>query len=322
MSDRYASLQDTHARVALLLTSVHAVPSFYFLLISCRLHRSRTVFVGNIPYDATEEQLVDIFQEVGPVVSFRLVFDKETGKPKGYGFCEYRDAETAMSAMRNLNNYEMGGRTLRVDFADTKSQGGGAGTQQKRQAAAAAEPKPEPPRPAGDAGVTQAQISRIVESLPPAQLYNIISDAKAMINQNPEQLRHLLRNNPQLSYALLHAHLLLSNAVQQQQPAPQQTFPVATGVPYAADNMFTTINNDMMSGMNPAMALQHTQMPLQPIVPPNVPMPLQPLNTPLQTLPPMQPPIQNPGMPYQYGNPPPTQQMNVPILSTYNPNMM
>jgi cleavage stimulation factor subunit 2 len=73
--------------------------------------------VGNIPYDATEEQLVEVFQEVGPVVSFRyspsinsydflitifrLVFDRDTGKPKGYGFCEYRDAETALSAMRN-----------------------------------------------------------------------------------------------------------------------------------------------------------------------------------------------------------------------------
>lgn len=45
----------------------------------------RSVFVGNIPYEATEEQLKDIFSEVGPVVSFRLVYDRETGKPKGYG---------------------------------------------------------------------------------------------------------------------------------------------------------------------------------------------------------------------------------------------
>jgi hypothetical protein len=43
----------------------------------------RSVFVGNIPYEATEEKLKDIFGEVGPVVSFKLVFDRETGKPKG-----------------------------------------------------------------------------------------------------------------------------------------------------------------------------------------------------------------------------------------------
>lgn len=78
----------------------------------------RSVFVGNIPYDATEEQLVQICEEVGPVVSFRLVIDRETGKPKGYGFCEYKDEETALSARRNLQGYEINGRQLRVDFAE------------------------------------------------------------------------------------------------------------------------------------------------------------------------------------------------------------
>ncbi|KAK1413098.1 hypothetical protein QVD17_34856 [Tagetes erecta] len=78
----------------------------------------RCVFVGNIPYDATEEQLVQICEEVGPVVSFRLVIDRETGKPKGYGFCEYKDEETALSARRNLHGYDINGRQLRVDFAE------------------------------------------------------------------------------------------------------------------------------------------------------------------------------------------------------------
>lgn len=48
----------------------------------------------------------------------RLVIDKETGKPKGYGFCEYKDEETALSARRNLKGYEINGRQLRVDFAE------------------------------------------------------------------------------------------------------------------------------------------------------------------------------------------------------------
>lgn len=51
-----------------------------------------------------------------PLVS-RLVYDRETGKPKGYGFCEYQDQETALSAMRNLNGREFSGRALRVDNA-------------------------------------------------------------------------------------------------------------------------------------------------------------------------------------------------------------
>lgn len=48
----------------------------------------------------------------------RLVMDRETGKPKGYGFCEYKDGETASSARRNLQGYEINGRQLRVDFAE------------------------------------------------------------------------------------------------------------------------------------------------------------------------------------------------------------
>lgn len=77
-----------------------------------------TVFVGNISYDTTEEQLRDTFAQVGTVVTFRLVYDQTTGKPKGYGFCEYSDPETAMSALRNLNGVDVNGRPVRVDIAD------------------------------------------------------------------------------------------------------------------------------------------------------------------------------------------------------------
>ncbi|CAI7882942.1 unnamed protein product [Closterium sp. NIES-53] len=87
------------------------------------LRSPRCVFVGNIPYDTTEEQLRQICEEVGPVVSFRLVTDRESGKPKGYGFCEYRDEETAQSARRNLNGYDINGRQLRVDFAESDKSG-------------------------------------------------------------------------------------------------------------------------------------------------------------------------------------------------------
>ena len=48
------------------------------------------------------------------------MYDRESGKPKGYGFCEYKDQETALSAMRNLNGFEIGGRPLRVDNACTE----------------------------------------------------------------------------------------------------------------------------------------------------------------------------------------------------------
>lgn len=79
------------------------------------------VFVGNIPYDYTEEQLTEIFKQIGPVKNFRLVFDKENGRGKGYGFCEYLDAGNAQSAVRNLDGYDVGNRQLRVAFSDSDS---------------------------------------------------------------------------------------------------------------------------------------------------------------------------------------------------------
>jgi cleavage stimulation factor subunit 2 len=50
----------------------------------------------------------------------RLVYDRETGRPKGFGFCEYQDQESALSATRNLNGYEIAGRALRVDNANRR----------------------------------------------------------------------------------------------------------------------------------------------------------------------------------------------------------
>ena len=68
---------------------------------------SRTVFVGNIPFDATESQIREILNTVGPLQNLRLVHDAKTGKPKGYGFAEYLDPHTAQSAIRNLNNADL-----------------------------------------------------------------------------------------------------------------------------------------------------------------------------------------------------------------------
>lgn len=96
---------------------------------SCPLMLSLTV--GNIPYDQTEEQLSDLFSQAGRVVDFRLVMDQETGKPKGYGFCQFEDAETAASALRNMNGVELGGRSLRLDYGNkdprAERSGGGPG---------------------------------------------------------------------------------------------------------------------------------------------------------------------------------------------------
>jgi cleavage stimulation factor subunit 2 len=105
---------------------------------------SCTVFVGNIPYDGTEQQLIDLFSSVGPVVSFRIVSDRDTGKPKGYGFCEFKDPEFAKSAIRNLNGVDFHGRSLRVDFSSADAAAGlGVGLPSDPASAASREIKSE-----------------------------------------------------------------------------------------------------------------------------------------------------------------------------------
>lgn len=178
--------------------------------------RSRVVFVGNLPFDYTEEQLVEVFGSVGPVVSFRLVFDHATGKPKGFGFCEYRDPETAASALRNLQGVEVGGRGLRLDFADTEDAppsrrgdrppggGGGGGTGPPPS-------KPLPPGvqlPPGASAVDS--ITQTLATIPPSQLLDIMGQMKALVTTSPHEARVLLNANPQLSYALFQAMLMMN----------------------------------------------------------------------------------------------------------------
>ena len=133
----------------------------------------RSVFVGNIPYEVTEDKMKIIFSDVGPVVSFKLVIDRDTGKSKGYGFCEYRDKETAQSAMRNLNNYEMGGRNLRVDIAGTersRMEMANIHDQQHKERIYGDECKPE--------DAEQIIIERI-STLTPEQMIKIIQEVKS-----------------------------------------------------------------------------------------------------------------------------------------------
>ncbi|KAM3193094.1 hypothetical protein ACQJBY_069954 [Aegilops geniculata] len=89
---------------------------------SCRC--SSVVFVGNIPYQASERELRDACEEIGPVASLRVAADKDTGRPRGFAFCEYLDDETARSACRNLHGHPLHGRALRVAIAAPEQQQG------------------------------------------------------------------------------------------------------------------------------------------------------------------------------------------------------
>jgi len=192
----------------------------------------RSVFVGNIPYEATEEKLKEIFSEVGPVISFKLVYDRESGKPKGYGFCEYKDADVALSAMRNLNGYEIGGRALRVDNASSEknrmqqreAEGGGERSMLgagPRDGGSLGGQQPGPPlmmptaadvSPYGepvDPERAPENISKAVASLPPENMFELMKQMQHCIQNNPQEARTMLNHNPQLAYALLQAQVVM-----------------------------------------------------------------------------------------------------------------
>ena len=78
------------------------------------------IYVGNLPWAATEEQVKELFASYGSVLSVKLVSDRETGRARGFGFVEMEDAE-ADAAIEALDNTSFGGRTLRINEAKPRA---------------------------------------------------------------------------------------------------------------------------------------------------------------------------------------------------------
>jgi RNA recognition motif-containing protein len=84
------------------------------------------IYVGNLPFTATDAEIRTLFSEHGTVESVSLPTDRETGRPRGFGFVEMNRAD-ASRAIQNLNGKDLGGRALRVNEAQDKPRSGGGG---------------------------------------------------------------------------------------------------------------------------------------------------------------------------------------------------
>ncbi len=84
------------------------------------------IYVGNLPFSATESEIRDLFAQHGTVETVALPTDRETGRPRGFGFVEMPQAEAA-KAIEALNGFTMGGRQLRVNEAQDRPRTGGGG---------------------------------------------------------------------------------------------------------------------------------------------------------------------------------------------------
>ena len=74
------------------------------------------IYVGNLPFSASEDQVRQMFETYGQVTSVKLINDRETGRPRGFGFVEM-DEDGAKQAIQALNGSDFGGRTMKVNEA-------------------------------------------------------------------------------------------------------------------------------------------------------------------------------------------------------------
>ena len=87
------------------------------------------VFVGNLDFKTTRDEVQRLFEQVGPVRDVFLPMDRETGRPRGFAFVEFESEEAAQQAIEKFHQYELSGRPLRVNAAEDRPrrEGGGGG---------------------------------------------------------------------------------------------------------------------------------------------------------------------------------------------------
>ena len=87
----------------------------------------KKVYVGNLTYDVTDSALEQLFAPHGTVQSAQVIMDRDTGRSKGFGFVEMGSDQEAQAAIKALNGQMVGGRSLTVNEAKPRTEGGGRG---------------------------------------------------------------------------------------------------------------------------------------------------------------------------------------------------
>jgi RNA recognition motif-containing protein len=88
---------------------------------------AKRLYVGNLAYSVTSDQLQELFEQFGPVKSAQVLSDRETGRSRGFGFVEMMNDHEADAAIENLDGSEQQGRRLTVNEARPRTPGGGGG---------------------------------------------------------------------------------------------------------------------------------------------------------------------------------------------------
>ncbi|MAE74826.1 MAG: RNA-binding protein [Bdellovibrionaceae bacterium] len=85
------------------------------------------LYVGNLSFATSEEELQDLFAQQGTVTSVSIIKDRDTGRSKGFGFVEFESSDAGNSAISEYDGYDFNGRNIRVSEAREKPRGGAGG---------------------------------------------------------------------------------------------------------------------------------------------------------------------------------------------------
>ena len=105
----------------------------------------KSIYVGNLPYSANEAEIRELFEQYGPVNAVRLITDRDTGRARGFGFVEMEEPGAA-AAIAALNGADMGGRSLRINEAQPREEGGAGGGGGGRGGFGGGDRRPREPR--------------------------------------------------------------------------------------------------------------------------------------------------------------------------------
>lgn len=143
-----------------------------------------SIFVGNIDFDVPEDKIIEELSAVGKVVNFRLVYDRSTGRSKGYGFCEYESPMIAERALQNLK-IVFNGREVKCNYAENDLP------------VKIKEPETQP--------LEIDNLVSVLESMDKDNLKDVLLYLKRLAIDQPSYLKSLLNENPQLVFAIFHS---------------------------------------------------------------------------------------------------------------------
>eukprot|EP01083_Nonionella_stella_P096926 272489_1 len=167
---------------------------------------NRMVYVGGLPADATAEEMKQLCSQVGEVIRFQIIYDRETQQPRGFGFCEYRDAQLVDAAVELLDKFEHRGASLNVCRPPTsinKHQQSHSNSSKLHSQNSTGSTQPTKKKKTSSKVKPVDEITRVVASLSTSEKREILSQIKEFIEQNEKAANDVLSDNPQLAQALL-----------------------------------------------------------------------------------------------------------------------